>query len=417
MAFALQARAVFPIDRPAIEHGVVTIDGERIVAVGPKAEAGDVLDLGPVALVPGLVNAHTHLEFSHLQRPLGRPGMPLVDWIRLVIAERGRSGHSPTESIRIGMLESIQSGVTSIADINSSVPGFLLLTGLAVFREVIGFSRARAASALCDLIERLDYADRALRCCEDSQRDSAYIGISPHAPYTVSPNLLKQLVELAQSRGLPMAMHLAESREELELLASGSGPFRQLLEDRGMWDAAAIPRGSRPMDYLRMLAEAPRAVVIHGNYLDDEERTFLAENRDRMSLVFCPRTHAYFAHPRYPLAEMLAAGVRVALGTDSRASNPDLDLLVEMRFIAKTQATIDPQAILRAGTLAGAAALGHANMVGSITPGKMANLVALPLPAEARGDAGNLAAAILAGHDSPRDVWIRGQRLDGSSLV
>ncbi len=100
MAFSLQARVVYPVDRPPIEHGVVTIDGERIVAVGTKADGGGVIDLGNVALLPGLVNAHTHLEFSYLQQPLGQPGMQLVDWIRLVIAERGRRGYAPNPCTR-----------------------------------------------------------------------------------------------------------------------------------------------------------------------------------------------------------------------------------------------------------------------------------------------------------------------------
>ncbi len=132
---------------------------------------------------------------------------------------------------------------------------------------------------------------------------------------------------------VPVAMHLAESREELDLLRDGTGPFQDLLDERSMWDPQAIPLGSRPLDYLRMLADAPRALVIHGNYLDDEELAFLGANRERMSLVYCPRTHAYFFHPPYPLGRALAAGVHVALGTDSRASNPDLSLLEEMRFV------------------------------------------------------------------------------------
>ena len=100
----------------------------------------------------------------------------------------------------------------------------------------------------------------------------------------------------------------------MSCLRDGTGPFQELLEERSMWDAEAIPRGSRPLDYLRMLAEAPRALVIHGNYLDAEERAFLAEHADRMSLVYCPRTHAYFGHPPYPLAELLAAGVQRGAG-------------------------------------------------------------------------------------------------------
>ena len=128
-------------------------------------------------------------------------------------------------------------------------------------------------------------------------------GISPHAPYTVHPGLLKRLVALAVEKKLPVAMHLAESREELELLATGTGPFRDLLVDRSMWDTEAIPLGSTPLDYLRTLAEAPRALVIHGNNLSDEEIGFLAAHRERMSVVYCPRTHAYFGHDPYPLEQ------------------------------------------------------------------------------------------------------------------
>src|SRR5438045_996154 len=117
MTFSLQARIVFPVDRPPIPHGVVTIDGERIVAIGPKAAGGETVDLGPVALLPGLVNAHTHLEFSNLLGPLGKAGMRLVDWIRLVIAERGRRDDAPARAIEAGIRESLAHGVTSIGDI------------------------------------------------------------------------------------------------------------------------------------------------------------------------------------------------------------------------------------------------------------------------------------------------------------
>jgi cytosine/adenosine deaminase-related metal-dependent hydrolase len=401
MTLSLRARVVYPVDRPAIEHGVVTTDGERIVAVGTKAESGDVTDLGPVALMPGLVNCHTHLEFSHLQRPLGEPSMALVDWIRLVIAERGRRDSRAAPSIAAGLVESGCHGVSTLGDIAvGGVDEYVdTMVDLMLFGEVIGFSRTRAASALLALHERLD----AFAAKTDLQ-----VGISPHSPYTVSPDLLSELIALAGERGLPVAMHLAESAEELELLDRGTGPFQELLEERSMWDAAAIPRGSRPIDYLRLLAEAPRAIVIHGNYLDDEEHSFLAANAARMSLVYCPRTHSYFRHPPYPLPQLLAAGVRVALGTDSRASNPDLDLLAEMRHVARAFQTIEPNAILRLGTLAGAEALGRGTEVGSITPGKFANLVAVPLPEDARGNANEMLNALLDRAESPCGVWFRG---------
>lgn len=419
--FSLQARVVFPVDRPPIEHGVVTIDGGRIVAVGTKAASGPLTDLGQVALLPGLVNAHTHLEFSHLLRPLGTPGMSLADWIRLLIAERGRRRITLADAIAAGLRESTVHGVTMIGEIatgdaiayrrmdnpvrradGQACPSYGT-SDLTLFVEVIGYSRGRAVSALAAASERLDDLRHSFA--------DAQLGISPHAPYTVSLELLGQLIGLARQRDLPVAMHLAESADELELLQAGSGPLQQLLDERSMWDAGVIPRGSRPLDYLRHLTEAPRALVIHGNYLNGAERAFLAAHADRMSIVYCPRTHAYFDYPHYPLAELLAAGVRVALGTDSRASNPDLDLIAEMRHVARTHPEVDRHDILRMGTLAGAEALGRADALGSLSPGKPANLVAIPLPATAPDRPEELLESLLADSEQTVAIWLRGQQM------
>jgi cytosine/adenosine deaminase-related metal-dependent hydrolase len=404
MAVSLQARIVFPVDRPPIEHGFVTIDGERIVAVGAEAAADEVIDLDAVALLPGLVNAHTHLEFSHLSRPLGAPGMPLADWIRLVIAERGQSDDSRDKAIAAGLRESIRYGVTTIGEIlaGNASPAYGE-ADVTAFLEVIGFSRARAHSALAAAIERIDEFKRTV--------NRMRLGVSPHAPYTVSPELLKQLVGLACERGFPIAMHLAESADELELLESGIGRFQELLDERSMWDDGAIPSGSRPLDYLRLLAESPRTLVIHGNFLDEEERAWLAANSERMSLIYCPRTHSYFFHPPLPLSQLLAIGVRVALGTDSRASTPDLDLLAEMRHVARLHPQLDPHDILRMGTLNGALALGREHEVGRIAPGTLANLVAIPLPEDAGAGASDLLAALFADDAAPRAVWLRGKKM------
>lgn len=401
--FSLRARVVYAVDRPPIEHGTVTIDGERIVAVGTKP-AGELLDLGPVALLPGLVNAHTHLEFSHLRRPLGEPGMSLVDWIRLVIGDRSRGDRDVARSIHAGLAECLCFGVTSLGEIVSPEgAGYRgAPVDMTAFVEVIGFSRARAASAMTAACEKL----KGLRAQAD-----LHVGISPHAPYTVSPQLLDSLIGLARQLQLPVAMHLAESREEIEFLATGKGPFQQLLLERSMWDSEVPPRGSRPMDYLRMLAEAPRALVIHGNYLDEEERAFIAAKRGCISLVYCPRTHAYFRHSPYPLPQLLAAGARVVLGTDSRASNPDLNLLAEMRHVVRIFPKIDPHVILRMGTLASAEAIGRADEFGSITPGKFANLIAIPFPAEVCDRLVDPLAAIFDTDLRPCAIWYRGKKL------
>ncbi|MEX2091354.1 MAG: amidohydrolase family protein [Pirellulales bacterium] len=398
MSISLRARIVYPIDRPPLDGGVVTIDGERIVAVEAASQAGGtVRDLGDVALVPGFVNAHTHLEFSHLHAPLGRPGMPLVEWLPLAIADRQNRSHSAESSIASGTQESLLAGTCAIGEIataDATAYPTDAEVALTPFLEVIGFSRARAASAFAAVIERLAAA----------QKLKVKIGLSPHAPYTVSPGLVDQLMKLAHENSLPVAMHLAESAEEIEFLSAGTGPFHDLLDARSMWDPEAIPLGSRPLDYLQLLADAPRALVIHGNYLDRDEHAFLAAHADRMTLVYCPRTHAYFQHPPYPLAELLTAGVRVVLGTDSRASNPDLSLLGEIRHVARSHPAVPADAILNMATLSAAQALGCDDECGSITPGKLANLVALPVRS-------NSLAELLAGSAKPTAIWLRGREV------
>lgn len=400
MPFSLQARVVFPIDQPPIEFGVVTIDDDRIVEVGTETYGKNVTDLGSVALLPGFVNAHTHLEFSYLDQPLGQPGISLVDWIRLIIAERARGKQSTTESVARGIDESYRAGATTIGDISTSDE--MIFGDVIHFHEVIGFSRARADSAAQPLIDRFrDPAkNRAIRQ-----------GISPHAPYTVSPKLLNKLVALASQNHCPIAMHLAESREELQLLSDGTGPFKTLLEERSMWDDGAIPSNSRPLNYLQMLAGAPRTLVIHGNYLDQEELDFIGANRNRMSLVYCARTHAYFFHSPYPLCQALAAGVRVALGTDSRASNPDLSLLTEMRHVAQTHPHVSQQEVLRMGTLNGAEALGN-RLVGTIARGGQANLIAIPITSKLLATPDEILAEIFAAETAPSSVYLAGRPLN-----
>lgn len=423
MRISLKSRVVFPVDAPPIENGIVTIEGDRVVAVGNTSDSGDLIDLGRAALLPGLVNAHTHLEFSYLEDPLGTLGKPLVmslvDWIRLVIAERGKRQRNRVDDVERGLRESLSLGVTTLGDITTGPT--TASTEVTHFYEVIAFSRARADSAMNVLIERLGSSPKNAGISR---------GISPHAPYTVSPKLVQLLVSYAANNNLPMAMHLAESLAELEFLRDRSGPFRALLEERSMWDEEAIPLGSRPLDYLKLLASAPRALIIHGNFLNDEELNFLAARREKMSLVICPRTYAQFnpgMHRPYRLANAAKMGVRIALGTDSRASNPDLSLLAEMERVAASCPDISAREILRMGTLNGAEALGREADVGSITVGKLANLAAFPIPDDNLAKRNEMTAAILTSKwdavllgifsalKAPSAVYLAGRRL-GSQL-
>jgi cytosine/adenosine deaminase-related metal-dependent hydrolase len=375
---AVRARWTLPVDRPALEGGVVTIANGRIAAVGENVSGRPTVDLGDVALLPRLINAHTHLEFSLLRQPLGRPGIGFADWIRHVIDFRRQFGIGDQSQAQLaGLAESRAAGVAALGEIATAawppaVPAPLSELHVVVFRELLGLAAERVEPVMQLAGEHL--------AAGASESQSQYVaGLSPHAPYTVHPETLQRACALSAGQRVPVAMHLAETREELELLAKHTGPLVPLLESLGAWHPGDLPRGRRPLDYLRELAAAHRALVIHGNYLARDEIEFLAARRGSMSIVFCPRTHAFFGHEPYPLAEMLAAGVRVAVGTDSRASNPDLDLWQELRHVAQHHPQVAPCEILRMGTLAGAEALGLEAELGSITVGKRALLAVVPL--------------------------------------
>lgn len=382
---AYRARWVVPVAGPPLARGFVTVRGSRIAAVGVSPPDGaQVVDLGDVALLPGFVNPHTHLEFSALVQPLGCAEMNFAAWISLVTASRGNAEQprpAPAESIALGLAESRAAGVTTIGDIATA--GWQVgkadaaATDITAFAEVITLSALRFAEAL----------DRVRKHLDDAATQGRWRGaICPHAPYTVHPELFAKLVDLGTERDATVAFHLAESADELELMRDSAGPLAEYLIARGFWIPGAIPRGTRPMDYLRVLARAPRALVIHGNLLDEQEIAFVAAQRDRISVVYCPRTHAYFDHPAHPLPKLLAAGARVALGTDGRVSNPDLNLLTDARHVAGKFPTIAPVDVLAMITLHAAETLGLEREVGSLEPGKRADLAALALPQHVAAD-------------------------------
>jgi aminodeoxyfutalosine deaminase len=372
-AIAYRARWVVPIDQPPLAGGIVTILGDRITAVGKNDSGQPPHDLGDVALLPGLVNAHTHLEFSLLQQPLGHEGISFADWIGEVVKYRRECGaEQPRTAVQKGLTESWNAGVVAIGEI--ATPGSVVEkiivhepVSVVAFLELLGLGSERVEPLL-------QMAQLHLK----TLRDGIFPALSPHAPYTVHPDLLRAACQLSSSHQVPLAMHLAETRDELELLAVHAGPLVEVLQSLNAWRPEVLPKDLRPLDYLHTLATATRALVIHGNYLTRDEIEFLATH-ECLSLVYCPRTHAYFRHDPYPLPKMLTAGVRVAVGTDSRASNPDLCLFEELRHIAHHHPAVPPEQILRMGTLAGAQSLGFAERLGTIAPGKSACLTVVPL--------------------------------------
>ncbi|MEX2120657.1 MAG: amidohydrolase family protein [Pirellulales bacterium] len=371
---AIKARYVFPVGTDPIPDGVVTLAGDRIVAVDRQPLGCLPRDLGNVAILPGLVNAHAHLEFSDLLQPLGQAGMPFPDWIRLVMdwrrARPPAQPPAPPPAVRLGLEECARQGVTTLAEIATTgwpADEFeQAAIEATIFLELIGLASGAVKDKLAEARSHL---------ARDTGVHNWRAALSPHAPYTVHPEILSQAVSLS-----PVAMHLAESPEEIELLRGRRGPLVELLKELGAWHPAAFTGSLRPLDYLQVLSRADWGLVIHGNYLDEEEIRFLAGQGRHLTVVYCPRTHAYFGHPRHPLPRLLAAGASVAVGTDSRASNPDLGLLAELRFIARHYPEIPPRVVLELGTVRAARALGLPEPAGQLKAGGFADLAVVHLP-------------------------------------
>lgn len=355
----LSARWVFPVAGPPLPHGLVTVEGDRIAAVEPRGARTPDEDLGNVALVPGLVNAHTHLDLSGA-RGLIPPTHPdhFTDWLRGVIAyRRTRTPEQVQADIRAGLAECLRFGTTLLGDIASEGASWDAVaaapTRAVVFWELIGLTSAR-------------YEDGTSRfVCGAAGRDETPLcrwGRSPHSPYSVNHACAASDLHSGHS-----AIHLAESPGELELLASKTGPFVEFLEDLGVWHPEAIT--ARSADFLagHELA-APPALFVHCNYLPPD-----APFRPHQSVVYCPRTHGAFLHPPHPFREFLKRGVRVCFGTDSLASNPDLDILAEARFVHARHPDVPGELFLSMITLAGAEALGFGAEAGSLEAGKSAD--------------------------------------------
>ena len=389
-SLTLSARHLLPIAARPIEGGWLRMERGRIAAVGKGRPPGPAVDLGDAIILPGLVNAHTHLEFSTIAQPLPAEG-GLPAWISRVVGLRRQRPHASAladaaRAVARGRAESAAAGVTAIGEIATSAPLTAYAAAgprLRVFREALGLSPAAAAAAFATTTRDLD----ALR----SRGTPA--GLSPHAPYSVTASLGGHLLATARARGLPAAMHLAESLEEDELLTSGTGPFRDLLESLGAWPAAVPPRLLSTADWISRLARGPRGIVVHGTHLDRDPIALarLARHRDRLAVAICPRTTRAISGSLPPLALFHEAGLRVAIGTDSRASNPDLSVLAECRTLVDAGLT-SPASALTMATLHGAWALMLDHQCGSLSIGRPAD-VAILRPAASHADAFTAALA------------------------
>ena len=379
----LRARVVLPIRRPPIENGAVVVFGNRIVAVGRwrsirTQHSGAVLDLGESLLMPGLVNAHCHLDYTDMAG-LFPPPRSFCDWIKLITTEKSQWSYSDfAQSWIAGAQMLVRTGSTTVGDIEAVpqlLPDVWSATPLRVisFLEMTGIRSRRSPDAiLADTVEKIESLPRG-RCIA---------GLSPHAPYSTLPRLMKRCGTVARRRGWRVATHVAESAVEFEMFKSARGEMFEWLQrsKRDMSDCGGVS----PVQHLaRTGLLGPNLLATHVNYLAEGDAQLLA--RKQVSVVHCPRSHDYFRHELFPRHSLAKAGVNLCLGTDSLATvlkqprrNVELNMFDEMRSLVARNSGVSPECIVRMATINGAQALGFRGKVGELAKNGFADLIALP---------------------------------------
>jgi aminodeoxyfutalosine deaminase len=385
-----RAAWILPIAAPPIPGGTVTADRGMITHVGAH-HGVSVEDLGEVAILPGVVNAHTHLELSWMR---GRvpPNASMPAWAASLVALRGPVSPDPPAPIVDAIAEARRSGTCLVGDVTNTFATFepLLDSELSavLFRELLGFAVTDPAAAMAPAIDQI----AALTPIEWLRP-----ALAPHAPYSVAPALVQAIARWNDGR--PLSIHLGESAQEIQLLADGTGEWRALLESLGVWNPAWTAPGCGPVEYLERLGVVGRnLLVVHGVHLNDRDLARLVAAG--ATIVTCPRSNQWTGAGEPPVQRFFDSGVRVAVGTDSLASVADLNIFAELAALRRLAPKVPAASLLRAATVAGAEALGFAAELGSIAPGKRAQLIAVRVPRNVRDVEEYLVSGV-----EPADVW------------
>src|SRR5438874_2732082 len=374
----VRARMVVTMDGVPIPNGAVRVRGNRIVDVGKISEVAsandEIIDLGEHVLLPGLINAHCHLDYTCLRGKIPRQ-KSFTNWVRVINAEKGiLTAEDYVTSINTGFAEAQRFGTTTIAN-------------LIAFPQLIAKMNPPIRTWwFAELIEvrEPERANKIVESATDSLKRAENWGLAPHAPFTASENLSHDCQEIALRENILLTTHLAESHEEMEMFRDASGPLYQFMEKIGreMTDCGYDTPLRR---FLRRLGDASLAgwIVAHLNELSESDFDLLRESQHKFSIAHCPRSRAYFRHMAFQLEKLQALGVNICLGTDSLASNDDLNLFAEMRAFQKEFPKVSPERILEMVTVNPARALLQEKTLGKIRPGFLADMIALPFTKKA----------------------------------
>ena len=391
------ARWVLPVTEEPIEHGCVVEHEGLIVYVGPAdgAPVGEDHDFGDAVLLPGIINTHTHLELTAMRGFL--EDLCFNDWIDKLRSSRKEAltDEMIIDSARYGILEGLHSGITTYAD--TCYSGFPMRAMIEVgvrgimFQETFGSGPEQCEASMAALRTRV--AELA-----PTQTDLVRLGISPHAPYTVSDRLYEACAEFAAESGYRMGLHISESAAEMDLVREATGDFAREWVERGL---EVVPRGRSPVELLERtgcLDGAP--LLIHCVRLDADDIATIRKHG--CSVAHCPASNAKFGHGISPVVELIDAGVVVGLGSDSVASNNRMDILEEARLAVlfqrasrRNERVVPARQALEMATIDGARSLRIDDKVGSLEVGKDADISVFPLDVARVTPVGDVVAAVI----------------------
>jgi cytosine/adenosine deaminase-related metal-dependent hydrolase len=374
---------IVPISEPPFRDGWLAVDRGRIVALGAAGkrvleDGAEVVDLGDVAVLPGLVNAHTHLELSYLRDEVP-PASQFVTWIRSVMKARNErpdpSGPEILRAVDAALNEAVACGTAIVGDISNTLVTVEPLTrsslAAVVFYELIRFNTQEPETVVAGAV-------RAIEALAPSDR--VHVSLAAHAPYSVAPLVLRAIRQAVDREPfLPCSIHLSESAEEIEFIRTGGGPWRTLLEELGSWNPAWVPPGGSPVEFLDDSGFLDgRVLAVHGVQMTTTDLDRLVARGT--TLVTCPRSNGHTGAGAPPIEDFYNYGVKVAVGTDSLASSPDLNVFAELATMRALAPTVSAGALLDSATRQGAEALGFGADYGTIEPGKSARLLAVSIP-------------------------------------